>query len=258
MLNVMSKGDNGHVAFATSRLWGETVHVFDTDGVTLWTQEFPTVNRVSTADIDGHGADEILIGTQEGLIAKQLNGSRQWHARVGDVRNVSFLPSRHDAAALLAAHVSSDLGILDNTGTLIRRISASYGFMDVAARERHREIIAIDGPTLRAFNTDGTQLWSVIDKDPRIRTVRLSSMKLSPDGHWIAAALKGGLLLVYDASNGMPLASLTDGALNYSSITWSATAEGTPLLVVAAAGGLQCFEVRPAAPVGTGTTTDVP
>ena len=245
MLNVMSVGHNNGVAFVASRLWGDTVHLFDSDGAAIWTRQFAAVNRVSVANIDGDSTDEILVGTQKGLIAMRLDGTPSWHATLGNVRRAVLLPPYH-GPALLAAHLSSDLAVLDLNGHLVRRISASYEVMDITARGGILSppvIIAIDGPTIRAFNLDGTQLWAVRDKSPQIHTVRLSSMQISPDGRWIAAALKGGLLLVYDASDGTPTASLSEPALNYGSLTWLTGSDGRLQLVAAAAGGLQCLEV---------------
>jgi len=250
MFNALSTGRDGGVAFAASRLWGRTVHAFKTDGTALWTRKYKeAVNRVSVADIDGDGADEILVGTQEGLFAEHWNGTTKWHANFGNISNVSFMPSRGGTAPMIAADLSANLGILSTDGQLIREVYSYHGFMDLAAREDgsgHWEIIAIDGPALREIGTNGEHLWSVADKDPRIRTVQLSSMKLSPDGRWVAVVMKSGLLLVYDAENGMPVASLTAGSMRYSAIAWSKSAAGNiPLLIMAASGGLRCFELRP-------------
>lgn len=249
-LKVVRVGDNGKVAFVTGLLWHDRVSVYESGGSLWWKRDFRGVSRIKIADLDNNGADEIFIGTMDGLYVTHPDGSLLWHALAKrHARDMALLPNHSDAAATLVVQVSSSvLAFIDKDGRIVRETRPKLEYSGLETRVvtgRPSEVIAVSLPTLEKINADGYVSLRIVDEDPRVQKGNVSSIAVSPDGRWIAIIVKDGLLLVYDTITGKRVASTVTKSSNYPEIVW--VVRGTARehrVVVASYSGLHAFELR--------------
>ncbi|QYU67204.1 PQQ-like beta-propeller repeat protein [Leptolyngbya sp. 15MV] len=247
-------------AFAVFKTPDEQVYAFDSNGALLWARVLSSsVSGAQAIDLDSDGIDELLVASGKGVLAFDRTGVERWRSREGKfIGGIVAIPGRPGEKP----HVFVDSGglhVLDPiTGDVVRslrerrtrpQVGLFWPSSRIAGPQTYEVVSADADPPVRvqALNADGTVAWMVADRDPTLRGERVSEVACSMDGRWVAVALKYGRVLLIDAQQRTRAALVVANASVYPSVAWSVTADGTPLLLVGSARGIDAFTVQPPA-----------
>lgn len=247
------KGSKGLLSFSA---WGATVLASTTDGKKMWEETGGQgVNDVWPADLDGDGADEVIVGynASTGLhvfsnagkrLWQDTNRGNIWHVTSGDLDG-DHKPEVICTSAEGKVHLFGADG--KSSRTLDPKIYASMVKFAPAKGPRPPAALAVGsaemGESLVALKGDGQTLWTVDLPESQGICV---SMAVAPDGARAALGFRGGRVVVVDLADGKIVGRLGQQG-KIPAVEWALPAGTTdPLLVVATGRQLNAFRLKPA------------
>ncbi len=249
--------------FLTFGHWGPSVTALKGDGTKLWEEvSGQGVDDVWAADLDGDGADEVIVGynSATGLHVFSPTGTRLWkRTDLGNVYNVTA--GDLDGDGLLEVVTTSAQGTVhifaakDGTpstpldpGIFATKVRIAHGR---AKRPSKGDLLLVAGSdfeqqseALVALGGDGKALWTT--KLPG-SVASCLTLVVSPDGKRAALGFQGGRVCVVDVASGRIVGEVTGQGAN-PSIAWAARGDGGDnLLLVSAEDAINAFRVKPSA-----------
>jgi len=241
----------GALGFVCAGVAVDRIHAFAEDGSARWERRLPkSIKDIAACDLDGDGADEIVVGASEGVFALSGTGEDLWCASEGRwIDVVVGLGAVGGDRGQVLASGHGPAWLLDGEGRVVR----SYKWdkapftITVAGAATGGQLLVGARPSpfnLQALAYDGTIQWSVRDDDARVRRAFFLQPQASPDGERIAVAFKDGQIMFYDASTGDRVGDVRSPQWPYPSIAWRRASDGSDMLVVASVRGMTAYRVR--------------
>ena len=244
---------DGECALLTFRHWGRTVKARSADGKLLWSYIADAVDDVCSADLNGDGLDEVIIGYngQTGLHVLDSTGKLLW--KNTDVANVWHVAAEEivgDARpAIVATSAVGKVHIFNAEGKQLRDLDPGF-YSNVVRTWRQRSgdesvsLIIVAGTseertTIAAMNSQGDTRWSM--KLPA-RVGKAITCRQRP---WLALTLTDGSARVINLVAGKEVAHV-NGQGELADVAWLHANEGDPLLVIATAVELQAYRITAA------------
>jgi peroxiredoxin len=249
-------GEHGFVAFTPS---GNTVLATKPDGTRLWQTDDPSeIDDVWTADLDGDGADEVILGYSRGTGLQVISPTGQTLWSRDDLKNV-----RHVCAGdidgdgkpeVVAPSEDGGVAVFDGgNGKLIRTLKAgSFAYMIRVApartipKSRGDVILVIGeadaGVTMTALSGDGKTHWTVPFPG---RSDFAHAFEVAPGGRLAAIAFHNGVVNVVDLQRGQIVARTSHQGED-PTVGWTIqTDAATPVLLVCTHQALKAFRLKP-------------
>lgn len=235
--------------------WGEVVVAVGSDGSQLWNETGGTgIDDVWPADLDGDGQDEIIVGYNggTGLHVFAADGVRRWqYTNIGNVWHVSAGDVVGDEGVeVVSTSAQGQVHLFDADGKNLQNLAAPvYANMVRVGKlkpdDPKASIIVCgsgDGEQIVAIDGKGATLWTYsLPTDIN----SCDSLEIATGAPWVAAGLRGGLVVVIDTTSGAALAQVPDMGES-PHVAWHSTADGgAPLLLVASGGDLKALRVIP-------------
>ena len=240
-------------------VWSTNVRAFALDGKELWSYPNPVepstgIDDVNVVDLDGDGADEVIIGFNgsTGVHVLDSRGRLRWQST--SIGNVWFVSGGDvlgtgraqvvTTSAAGAVHVFSDTGAERND---IR--PTFYAHMVRAGRipETARTATIVAGgtvgevTTLAALSGSGVMQWSL--QLPSKHKSAVATAWLAPVKPWLAVSTRDGAVHVVDVLRGVIIGSI-GGQEPRVEVGWSGSEpNGSPLLLVAGDRTLTAYRV---------------
>ncbi|MEA3211203.1 MAG: hypothetical protein QOE70_4260 [Chthoniobacter sp.] len=255
-LRAANLAGDGAQEFVTFDAWGPQATAIDSAGAVLW--RYPGgqgIDDVWPADLDGDGLDEVIIGYHgaTGLHVLGPDGKLRWKdTSIGNVWHVCAGDVLGDSAVeVITTAADGKVHIFDAAGKPLKQFATELyaNMVRVAAAPGGKAVILAGGTrysdeheTLLALDGEGGKRWEleVGGAKDHIDTL-LPAPGTNP--RWLAAAMRGGRVLIIDAEKGTIIAS-SKGEARRSEVAWLAAEAGEPpLLVVTANDGLRAYRV---------------
>jgi peroxiredoxin len=253
-------GSEGFLAF---RSWGPSVTALKRDGTKLWEEAGGDgVDDVWAADLNGDGADEVIVGYNGGTglhvfspdgkrLWKRTDMGNVWNVTAGDLDGDGKLEVVTTSAAgkvhVFAAKDGTPVTTLE-AGIYATRVRIAAGrakfplkgdLVLVAGSDSEQQ-----GEALVALAGDGKVLWTT--KLPAA-VARCQALAVSPDGTLAALAFQGGRVCVVDVDSGRIVGQIGDQGF-LPAVAWATSGgAGDNLLLVASQDAVSGFKVKPAA-----------
>lgn len=250
-------GDKAY-EFVSFDVWGRSVTATDERGQILWSyNEGQGVDDVWTADLDGNGLDEVIIGYNgtTGLHVLDNRGkplwtytriANVWHVCAGDVTG-DGIPEVVTTSARGQVHVFDaegrklkdlELGPYANLVRLAKATPADRAACIVAGGREKEEAVLI------GLNAEGQPQWRL--KLGPDSTASIECAAAAPDRPWLAVGLRAEGVKVIDVAKGTVIAQATGLKMPRGDMAWLARGPNeTPLLLVATGKDLKAFRVSP-------------
>ena len=240
--------------FVTYGSWGETVQAFSAAGSELWNYTHGQgIDDVWPADLDGDGADEIIIGyngntglhvlDQRGTLLWKFTGiGNVWHVAAGDVDG-DGQTEVVTTSAQGRVHVFSADGEKEKD----MEVSVYANMVRATAGSPYApgQILvggsADDGHSLMSVSSAGDSLFEL--SLPLAGTDYMDEMILAEGQHWAAVAMRGGLVHIVDISSGELVATVTLPGRR-SDVGWLQREGKLPLLLTASGKAIAAYEIK--------------
>jgi thiol-disulfide isomerase/thioredoxin len=243
-------------------VWSDPVSACSSsDGSLLWTyKNSDGVDDVWTADLDGDGRDEVIVGYNGsgGLHVLDPDGVLRWkNAKLGNVWHVAAGDVTGDKKiSVLSTSAAGKVHVFSAEGKTPETFSTPFYAHGIRVGRLSKEdvadtILVTSGDALAALNGKGKTLWS----HPLSGDINhIDSMAICPTRPWVVCTGRGGRVLVLDcAKEGKPIAD-TQRRDRTLDATWAiAEDHETPLLLISDRNGLSAFRVEPQAAPGKGS-----
>ncbi len=250
-------GADGFFAF---RVWGHALAALKADGKKMWDQAGGDgVDDVWAADLDGDGADEMIVGYNGGTglhvfspegkrVWKRTDFGNVWNVTAGDIDGDGKLEVINTSAQgkvhVSAAKDGAPVATLDS-GIYATKVRVAHGRAKAPAKG---DLILVVGSTLdqkrdaiAALGGDGKVLWTT--KLPS-ESASGNVLAVSPDGTRAAVSFQHGLVCVVDLANGKILGQVTGQGFT-PTVAWAVRGEGGEnLLLVAGNFAVHAFRVK--------------
>jgi hypothetical protein len=241
--------------FVTFERWQAPARAYDRSGKLLW--EHPEGNGVddvwveNLAGKDGDGHDQVIIGYNggTGIHVLNANGTLRWKdTRGGNVWHVVAGPTGPEGAQEVIASASGNLArVFDKDGKHARDINlGDEAWMVRVARGvpgSEPLLVSTSAQTKRVTGTtlEDKRAWQ--SSFPPGRSDVYDAMA-AVDRPWIAIAMGGERVLVYDTSSGKLLTSVAVPG-GFTHLAWlPASGNEPPLLIVVTTAGLSAGILR--------------
>ena len=232
--------------------WGTAVEARNSVGQELWSYDVGHgVDDVWAHDLDGDGADEVIIGYNGtgGLHVLDRRGKLKWKdTSIGNVWHVAAGNVDDDkdievvtTSARGMVHIFSPEGKNKHNRSVplyanMVRISPKKNDTPskiLAAGSADREsMVMIDGDGKVDFQLDL----------PAAGDANVDNVRISETRPWAAVAMRGGYFHVVDLDQGKRIASVSEKSL-VPSVGWLERDNASPLMVVTTATGIKAFEI---------------
>ncbi len=240
----------------TFSAWGPSVTAYDTQGQKLW--DYPGgqgIDDVWAADINGSGMENVIIGYNgmTGLHLLDNRGLALWkYTRIGNVWHVCAGNVRgNDMSEIAATSARGRVHVFDSQGELIKEIDpgcyANMIRINQHASEGKGRTILVGGQAennktvLVAIDFEGHRLWSL--EIPHNDGEHFHSAETSASQPWLAAGMKGGVVLIVDTLKGKINARLAKQGTTPEVAWMDRNEKSGPLLLVATGRGLTAYEI---------------
>jgi len=239
----------------TFAAWGPTVKAHDpATGKLLWTHRGGQgIDDVWTADLNGDGMDEVIIGYNgaTGLYVLDNRGNTVWKysgPRFGNVWHVCAGDINGDGALeIVTTSARGDVHIFNANGKMIKTLAPGcYANMIRTAKVKGTNF-AVAGSngetevTLVALDFGSNKKWSLTL--PSWRGAYIDSAQVAASKPWIAVGLRSGSIFVVDVVQGKVVAKV-GGQGTRPQVGWfERRGGGSPILLVATGGALNAFEI---------------
>ena len=261
----VASGTAGILGFNT---WGKEVAVADTEGKRIWKYAVEDgIDDAHAADLDGDGADEVIVCFNAGKPLKVLTsrGKLSWISSddVGDSVSSALLPGSKQRQ-ILATSLSGSIHVFSPDGKRSSQIETGLDYshlIRVGLQSKAEKDVALyvtgfaatsDGrdesvELLVALTSKGQKQWSL--KLPAGENPIADCIAVAPGRPWIAVGMFTGQIHVIDTVRGTFIASakvegFRVGAPATPEITWLGRGDGAdPLLIVATPKELTAFQI---------------
>ena len=234
--------------------WGESVIAFDLNGKLLWKEESGQgIDDVWPADLDGDGVDEVVVGYNgsTGLHVYDHKGTRRWHDdSIGNVWHVTTGDANGDGKLnVVSTSAAGNVHLFEADGTVVDEWEVPlYANMircgRIAEDDPADTIFVVgsgEGEELMAFQQSAEPLWT-LTFPPQYH--HADSAAVCPSRPWVAVGLRGGLVVVVDATTGEIIANVRNQGMT-PQVSWFAESDAAePLLVIANGGELSVSRVN--------------
>ncbi len=241
--------------------WLHKLSAYDTDGEQLWScPEGNAIDDVWAHDLDGDGADEVIVGHNgftglhvlDGrgkLLWKTTSIGNVWHVCAGDVLGTG-------KPQVVTTSAAGQVHIFSAEGTPIKNLDPGLyasmvrvgpqpdggGATIFVAGTRQRAPGGPEETALVALTGDGKRRWTLAP--PAAGSASIRSAAVAPRKPWLAIATDGRNVHVVDTEEGRILAS-AEGQGIMPTVSWAEPAEdGEPLLLVGTGKGLSAFHIQ--------------
>lgn len=231
--------------------WRGPLRAYDTNGKHLWSYgEGQGIDDVWASDLDGDGAEEVIIGYNgfTGLHVLDATGKLLWESNsIGNVWHVCAGDVFHAGKPqVVATSAVGQVHIFEADGTsrkdLVPGFYASMVRVGKVVDGGSPAVILVagsplgghedqPGARLAALKGDGTSGWSLAVPGGAEPAVDLANVALRRP--WLALGMQGGGVHVVDVLKGEIMASLR-GQGQFVDVSWAADEDSAePLLLVA-------------------------
>jgi hypothetical protein len=252
---------NAGKALLTFGVWGAELRAYDLNGKRLWSYPRTTgIDDVWARDLNGDGADEVIVGYNGGsglhvldgrgkLLWKSTTLGNVWHVCAGEVLG-------DGKPQVVTTSVAGKVHVFDGGGKQSKDLDAGcYALMVRIGKPSEKDKAAMilaagsalglganqNTAILTALGGEGAKKWSLAL--PVGSTPHVDSAQLAPGKAWLAVGMRGGKVYVVDIEKGEIIASASGQGLT-PEVGWvSGKAPGASLLLVATGGKLNAFRV---------------
>jgi peroxiredoxin len=242
--------------FVTFRLWGPDVTAHSATGEKLWT--YPGgqgVDDVWTADLDGNGFDEVIVGYngktglhvldhQGKLLWKTTDTGNVWHVAAGDF-------SQAGKTDVVSTAADGKLHVFDADGKKLKDVDVGF-YADMVrmapAVDKMTTATAIaagsgeKGAVLADVDFSGKKKWELLLPTPDAD--HIDDLAVATTEPWAAVAMRGGLIHIIDLDSQQRVACVATEGLT-PQLAWLPRPDKTPLLVIATGKELSAYEIEP-------------
>jgi peroxiredoxin/outer membrane protein assembly factor BamB len=232
-------------------VWGARLAALNPDGSKLWEETSGQgVDDVWTADLDGDGKDEVIVGYNgaTGLHVFGPDGKPRWHdTSIGNVWHVVAGDVNGDGALeVITTSARGSVHVFDKEGKNLATLNpGTYANMVRSFRpdgESADAILVVGGgpqeSKMVALTGDGNIRWQATAPQG---VKQCNSLSVSPDSKLAAAAAMSGEVWIVDLSTGKIVGA--HSVQGSPEVAWAA-GDDTPLLIVASASGLTAWRLE--------------
>jgi hypothetical protein len=228
--------------------WVGQLKSYDFDGNPRWNYR-SGINDICPVDVDGDGADEVVIGfngntglhvlTSEGKVLWQADGANLWHVSAGDVLGVGV-------PQVLTTASGGKVHIFGQDGKKIRVLDPGFHATLVVATNSG-DILVAGKMTLASLSCDGEKNWSMqlpFHAPTAISNVEpnVHSAHVAKEHPRLAIASDWGEVFVVDTTTGRAIGHVN--GQGRPQVCWAkAETGGVSLLVIATGKAVNAFRV---------------